>query len=89
MKKVHVRVGGWRTLKQPGEGQTSRTPLWPMTLDIGRAMAYDSSMTKSRSASMLKLIGLGLVLYVLWEPIRPIRQVTAEVLAYTAEQIRR
>jgi hypothetical protein len=52
------------------------------------------SLTKSRSASyhrasMLKLIGLGLVLYVLWEPIRPIRQVTAEVLAYTAEQIRR
>jgi hypothetical protein len=38
---------------------------------------------------MLKLLGLGLVLYVLWEPIRPAREVTAEVLAYTAEQIRR
>lgn len=47
------------------------------------------SLIKSRSTSMLKLIGLGLVLYVLWEPIRPIRQVTAEVLAYTAEQIGR
>ena len=52
------------------------------------------SLTKSRSASyhrasMLKLLIAGVCLYVLWEPIRPVRQVTAEVLAYTAEQIGR
>ena len=52
------------------------------------------SLTKSRSASfhrasMLKLLVASACLYVLWEPIRPVRQVTADVLAYTAEQIRR
>lgn len=52
------------------------------------------SLTRSRSASyhrasMLKLIIAGVCLYVLWEPIRPVRQVTADILAYTAEQIRR
>ena len=52
------------------------------------------SLTKSRSASyhrasMLKLIALGLVLYVFWEPVRPVREVTADVLAYVAEQVRR
>jgi hypothetical protein len=52
------------------------------------------SLTRSRSASyhrasMLKLLIASVCLYVLWEPIRPIRQVTAEVLAYTAEQIGR
>jgi len=53
-----------------------------------------NSLTKSRSAafyraSMLKLLIAATCLYVIWEPIRPVREVTADVLAYTAEQIRR
>ena len=47
-----------------------------------------SALTKSRSPSyhrqtMLKLIIAALLLYWLWEPIRPVRTVTAEAL-YTA-----
>jgi len=47
-----------------------------------------SSLTKSRSAdyhrrSMLKLIIAAGLLWLLWEPIRPVRTVTAEAL-YTA-----
>jgi hypothetical protein len=52
------------------------------------------SLTRSRSASyhratMLKLIlGVGL-LYLLWEPIRPVRVVTADVLYTAGDLIRR
>jgi len=52
------------------------------------------SLTRSRSASyhrqtMLKLIlGVGL-LYLLWEPIRPVRLVTAEALYTAGDLIRR
>jgi hypothetical protein len=52
------------------------------------------ALTKSRSASyhrgnLLKFIIASVCLYVLWEPIRPAREVTADVLSYTASQIRR
>lgn len=52
------------------------------------------ALTRSRSASfhrrsMLKLIVMATCLYIVWEPIRPAREVTAEVLSYTAAQIRR
>jgi hypothetical protein len=52
------------------------------------------ALTKSRSASyhrgnLLKLIIIATCLYIVWEPIRPIRHVTADVLSYTASQIRR
>ena len=53
-----------------------------------------NALTRSRSPefhrqTMLKLIVAAGLLYFLWEPIRPVRHVTADVLAYTAQQIRR
>lgn len=53
-----------------------------------------NALTRSRSpefhrGNLLKLIIASACLYVLWEPIRPVRVVTAEVLSYTASQIRR
>ena len=52
------------------------------------------ALTRSRSASyhrqtMLKVLIAALLLYWFWEPIRPIRTVTAEVLSATAEMIAR
>ena len=53
-----------------------------------------NALTRSRSAdfhraTMLKiLIGAGL-LYLLWEPIRPVRLVTADLLHTTGDLIRR
>jgi hypothetical protein len=52
------------------------------------------ALTRSRSASyhrqtMLKVLIAALLLYWFWEPIRPIRTVTAEALSTTAEMIRR
>ena len=53
-----------------------------------------NALTRSRSAdfhraTMLKiLIGAGL-LYLLWEPIRPVRIVTADVLYTAGDLIRR
>ena len=53
-----------------------------------------NALTRSRSAdfhraTMLKiLIGAGL-LYLLWEPIRPVRHVTAELLHTTGDLIAR
>ena len=53
-----------------------------------------NALTRSRSAdfhraTMLKiLIGAGL-LYLLWEPIRPVRLVTADLLHTTGELIAR
>lgn len=38
---------------------------------------------------LIKALAVGACLYVLWEPIRPLRVMTANVLAYTAEQIGR
>lgn len=38
---------------------------------------------------MLRLIIATLLLYWLWEPIRPIRTVTAEALSTVAEMVRR
>ena len=53
-----------------------------------------NALTRSRTpefhrGNLLKLVITAVCLYVLWEPIRPVRQVTADILAYTAEQIRR
>ena len=53
-----------------------------------------NALTKPRSPSyhrqtMLKLIIAALLLYWLWEPIRPVRTVTADALSFAAEQIRR
>ena len=39
--------------------------------------------------TMLRLIIAILLLYWLWEPIRPIRSVTAEALSTVAEMVRR
>lgn len=49
------------------------------------------SLTRSRSASfhraaMLRLLIAALLLYWLWEPIRPVRNVTAQAL-YTAADL--
>jgi hypothetical protein len=38
---------------------------------------------------MLRLMIATLLLWMLWEPIRPIRTVTAEALAAAAEMVRR
>jgi hypothetical protein len=53
-----------------------------------------SALNKPRSPSfyhglMFKIaITVGL-LYFFWEPLRPVRHVTADALSFTAEQIRR
>ena len=52
------------------------------------------ALTRSRSAdfhraTMLKLIVAAGLLYLLWEPIRPVRTVTADLLDTVAVQIRR
>ena len=53
-----------------------------------------AALSKPRSPSyhrrtLLKLIVFAGLLYLLWEPIRPVRVVTAEALSFTAQQIRR
>ena len=52
------------------------------------------SLTKSRSASyhrqtMLKLVLAGLILYVAWEPIRPLRVVTADIILAAQHELRK
>ena len=52
------------------------------------------SLTRSRSAdfhraTMLRLIIAALLLYWLWEPIRPVRSVTATALHTAADMIAR
>jgi len=52
------------------------------------------SLTRSRSAqfhrqTMLRLVIAAVLLYWLWEPIRPIRTVTADALYTAAEMVRR
>lgn len=52
------------------------------------------TLTRSRSASyhraiMLRLVIAGTLLWLLWEPIRPIRTVTGEALSTAAEMVRR
>jgi hypothetical protein len=37
---------------------------------------------------MAKLIAFALGLYILWEPTQPVRQIAADALSYSAEQIR-
>ena len=53
-----------------------------------------NALTRSRSpefhrATMLRLIVAAGLLYMLWEPIRPVRLVTADALSTIATQIRR
>ena len=38
---------------------------------------------------MLKVAVFGVLLYFLWEPIRPVRHVTADALTFAAQQVRR
>ena len=52
------------------------------------------SLTRSRSpefhrATMLKLLIAAILLWLLWEPIRPVRTVTADLLSTTADLIAR
>ena len=52
------------------------------------------ALTRSRTPSfhrqtMLRLLIAALLLYWFWEPLRPVRDVTAEALSTTAEMIRR
>jgi len=52
------------------------------------------SLTRSRSASyhhqtMIRLTVAALLLWLLWEPIRPVRTVTADLLHTTADLIAR
>ena len=52
------------------------------------------ALTRSRSAdfhraTMLRLLVAAGLLYLLWEPIRPARTVTADVLVHVSEMIRR
>ena len=53
-----------------------------------------AALNKPRSphfyrALMLKLAVAGVLLYFLWEPIRPVRHVTSDALSFVAEQVRR
>ena len=52
------------------------------------------SLTRSRSASyhratMLRLLIAGTLLWLLWEPIRPVRTVTADALHTAADLVTR
>ena len=48
------------------------------------------ALTRSRSrATMLRLLIAGTLLWLLWEPIRPVRLVTAEALYTAGDLIRR
>jgi hypothetical protein len=52
------------------------------------------ALTRSRSASyhratMLRLVIAGTLLWLLWEPIRPVRHVTADALHTAADLIAR
>ncbi len=52
------------------------------------------ALTRSRSpqfhrATMLRLVIAGTLLWLLWEPIRPVRTVTADVLYTAGDLIRR
>lgn len=52
------------------------------------------TLTRSRHpsyhrATMLKILLAALLLYWFWEPIRPVRDVTADALSTTAQLIRR
>jgi len=52
------------------------------------------ALTRSRSAdfhhaTMIRLLIAALLLYWLWEPMRPIRHMTGEALSTAAEMIRR
>mgnify|MGYP000270414579 CR=1 FL=1 len=52
------------------------------------------ALTKSRSASyhrqtMLKIVVAALVLYVAWEPIRPLRVVTADIILAAQHELRK
>jgi len=53
-----------------------------------------SALTKPRSPSyhrrsMLKVALIALVLYVAWEPIRPVRVVAGEAVSFIGQQIAR
>jgi hypothetical protein len=52
------------------------------------------TLTRSRSAdfhrdTMLKILAIAGVTFILWQPLAPLRFVTADVLALTADQLRR
>ena len=52
------------------------------------------ALTRSRSpefhrATMLKLLIAGTLLWLLWEPIRPVRTVTADLLYTAGDLVRR
>jgi hypothetical protein len=52
------------------------------------------TLTRSRSshyhrAVMFKLLAVAGVTFLLWQPLAPVRIVTADVLALTADQLRR
>jgi len=52
------------------------------------------ALTKSRSASyhrqtMLKIVVAALVLYVAWEPIRPLRVITADIILAAQHELRK
>ena len=51
------------------------------------------ALTRSRSpefhrSTMLRTLIIGLVLILCWEPIRPVRTVTADVLVHVSDMIR-
>jgi len=57
-------------------------------------MSMIRALTRSRSASyhrqtMLRLTVVAVLLWLLWEPIRPVRTVTADLLHTTADLIAR
>ena len=52
------------------------------------------TLTRSRSAdfhraTMLKLLAVAGVTFILWQPLAPVRYVTADLLSLTADQLRR
>jgi len=53
-----------------------------------------NALTRSRSAdfhraTMLKLLAVAGVTFLLWQPLAPVRYVTADALALAADQLRR
>jgi hypothetical protein len=77
----------------PGRGGTHGRllPLLWFPCSLGTLMR---TLTRSRSAdfhraTMLKLLAAAAVTFLLWSPLAPVRYVTADLLALTADQLRR
>lgn len=74
-------------------GAPGRRPVQRQPLLLRQPLMWHS-LTRSRSPeyhrqTMMKLLAVAGVTFLLWQPLAPVRYVTADVLALTADQLRR